>query len=78
MDITKVTKCICKSSIWSLKCGDITAFKIKDGKYWFLAVDSFDNTVFWDSWPDDFNHETFSKTTKESHKELKKLLIEII
>ena len=57
MDITKVTKCKCIKSIWNLKHGDITAYKIEKGIYYFLYVDESDDSIGWDTWMDDGNEE---------------------
>lgn len=50
-------KCRSKIPIWNLKHGDITAYKIEKGIYYFLYVDESNNSIGWDTWMDDGNEE---------------------
>ena len=50
-------KCKNKSSIWNLKPGDITTYRIKKGIYYFLYVDESDGSIGWDTWMYEGNEE---------------------
>lgn len=54
---TPALKCRSKIAIWNLKHGDITAYKIEKGIYYFLYVDESDDSIGWDTWMDDGNEE---------------------
>ena len=58
MDITKVTTCKCLNSIWNLKSGDITGFKIINESFHFEALDNSGNPIQ-DAWIRD--NDTFLK-----------------
>lgn len=74
MHITKVTKCKCLNSIWNLKPGDITNFKIVDNNYHFEAKDN-DGNILWDTWGDDLNNHFLKQFELIDPDELNELVI---